>query len=146
MGGAAMWRGKSLKVMPFRDLFAQTPITSLTVDSSESVNSAHLVADQIPVFYSIGPDGQVISATRKDAAQKLAFTPRKTLAQLNAMGRVLVNKRAVTTTINPALRAGDMLNVQGTPMVLMTVAHHLDNGSDGGGGSQYTRVWLGVLS
>jgi hypothetical protein len=146
MGGVVMWRGKGMKVMPFRDLFAQTPITALTVDSSESVNSGHLVADQIPVFYSIAPDGSIISAPRKNAAQKLAYTPRKTQAQLNAMGRVLVNKRAATTTINPALRAGDMLNVQGTPMVLMTVAHHLNNGSDGGGGSQYTRVWLGVLS
>jgi hypothetical protein len=145
-GGAVMWRGKQLAAMSFRDMFAQTPNKSLTVDSSESVNSAHLIADQIPVFWTVGPDGQVISAPRRDAAQKLAYVPRRTQAALNAMGRVIVNKRNVQGVLDPSLRAGDMVNVQGTPMVFITVAHHVDNGSDGGGGAQYTRSWLGVLS
>ena len=145
-GGVVMWRTGSLKSMSFRDLFAQTPITAITVDSSEAVSSAHLIADQVPVFYSISPDGQIVSAPRKDAAQKLAYTPRKSQAALNSMGRVLVNRRAMTGKVNPGIRAGDVMNVQGTPMVVMTVAQYQDNGSDGGASVQYTRTWLGMLS
>jgi len=145
-GGVVMWRAGAMQAMSFRDLFAQTPLTDLTVDSSESVTSAHLIADQVPVFYSIGPDGQIITGPRKDAAQKLAYAPRKTQAQLNNMGRVLVNKRAVTGEVNPSVRAGNIINVQGTPMVVMTVAQFQANGSDGGAAEQYTRTWLGVLS
>ena len=105
-GGAVMWRGKQLAAMTLRDMFAQVPKTSLTVDASESVTSDHLIADQIPVFWSIGPDGQVITATRKNTAQKMAYAPRRSQAALNAMGRVIINKRNVQGKLDPSLRAG----------------------------------------
>ncbi|MFM0608677.1 hypothetical protein PQR05_29525 [Paraburkholderia sediminicola] len=145
-GVVVMWRAGSLQAMGYRELFAQTPIDEIDLDSSESIFSAHLLADQIPVYYSIAPDGQIITAPRTDAAQKLAYVPGKSQRALNNMGRVLVNRKSITGKVNPSIRAGDMLVVKGVPMVVMTVAQVIDNGSDGGPANQYTRVWLGVLS
>lgn len=141
-----MWRGGTIKAMSLRDLIAQAPIDSIGIDSSEDVRSEYLIADEIPVFFSIAADGSFVSAPRRDAAQKVTYAPRQSMRSLNLMGRVLVRRKTLTGKVNPSIRAGDVLNVAGTPMVVMTVAQFLSNGADGGDQNQYTRTWLGTLS
>jgi hypothetical protein len=141
-----MWRKGGLKVMALRDVLAQVPIDVIDTANSEGIKSETLKAEQIPVFYSIGPDGKFISAPRTDAAQAVAYTPRKTARALNFMGRVLVRRKTVTGKVNPSIKGGDVVSVGGVPMVVMTAVQHAENGGDGGGPEQYTRLFLGTLS
>jgi hypothetical protein len=145
-GITAMWRKGGIKLMSLRDVFAQAPVDSIDTASSEGVKSDTLTAEQIPVYWSIGPDGEVISAPRTDAAQAMAYTPRKSATALGFMGRVLVRRRTMTGKVNPAIRAGDVVSVAGVPHVVMTVVQHDQNGGDGGAIDQYTRLFLGTLS
>jgi hypothetical protein len=145
-GATAMWRKGGIKLMRLREVMAQTPVDSIDTASSEGVKSDTLTAEQIPVYWSIGPDGNVISAPRTDAAQGVAYVPRKSATALGFMGRVLVRRRTMTGKVNPSIRAGDMVTVAGVPHVVMTVVQHTQNGGDGGGIAQYTRLFLGTLS
>ncbi|ABO60610.1 hypothetical protein LA345_38985 (plasmid) [Burkholderia vietnamiensis] len=138
-----MWRKAKLQAMNLRDLMAQTPIDKLDIDGAEDVKSDFLESDEVPVYVSVGPNGKFLSGARRNDTQSVAFSPRKDARSLNFMGRVLVRRKVITTKANPAVRAGDVANISGTPLVVMTAAHHMQNGTDGGGTEQYTRLWLG---
>jgi hypothetical protein len=138
-----MWRQAKLQAMNLRDLMAQTPIDNVVIDGAEDVKSDFLESDEVPVYVSVGPDGKFVSGTRRNDTQSVAFSPRKDTRTLNFMGRVLVRRKVVTIKPNLTVRAGDVVNIRGTPLVVMTAAHHMQNGTDGGGIEQYSRLWLG---
>ena len=138
-----MWRNGQLQAINLRALFQQAPLDSVDVNSSEDVHSDFLQSDEVPLYFSVGPDGGFISGNRADDSQSVVFSPRKSVSALNLMGRVLVRKRALTTRANPAIKAGDVLNLGGPPLAVMTAAHYMKNGGDGDGPEQYTRLWLG---
>jgi hypothetical protein len=141
-----MWRKGTLQSMALRDLVAQVPVDAVDGAESEGVQSEFIVADEVPVYYSIGADGSFVSGPRKNAWQRSEYTPRKSERALNAMGRVLVRRKVITGKVRPTIRAGDVVTVRGTPLVVMTVAQVMKNGTGGDAQQQYTRVWLGGLS
>lgn len=140
-----VWRSGRVVLMRLRDLMAQEPITGLTVTASEDVQSDFLESDEIPQYISTGPDGKFLIGERRNEAQAVAYTPRKTERELGLMGRVLVRRKVVTGHPNLAVQAGAVLDVRGIPMAVMTAVHYMRNGTDGGGASQYSRYWLGSL-
>lgn len=141
-----MWRKNTIQAMSIANLMAQTPVQGVDTANSEDVKSDFKLAHEIPVFYSVAPDGTIIAGTRTDAAQSMAYVPRKDLRALNSMGRVLIRRKVITGKVNPTLRAGDVVNVAGTPMAIMTAALFSASGTDGGETTEYSRLWLGVSS
>lgn len=141
-----IWRAGKIHLMRLRDVMAQKPIDSITVESSEDIRSSFLESDQIPVYFSIGADGKFLSAARRNDGQSAVHAPRKNARELGLMGRVLVRRKIITGAPNLGLRAGDVIDVRGTPLVVMTAAHFTQNGTGGDGANQYSRLWLGSLS
>lgn len=141
-----MWRKGSIKAMSLRDLIAQVPVDSIDAAVSDGVASQFLVADEVPVYYTVAADGSIVWGPRRSPTQRAEYTPRKSERALNAMGRVLVRRKVITGKASPTVRAGDVLLVRGTPLVVMTAAQVMKNGSGGDSIEQYTRLWLGSLS
>lgn len=139
------WKAGRVAVVRLRDLMAQPPITSLTVTASEDVQSDFLEADEIPQYITTGPDGKFLTGERRNEAQAVAYTPRKTTRELGLMGRVLVRRKVVTGSPNLQVQAGAVIDVRGVSMVVMTAVHYMQNGTDGGDIAQYSRYWLGSL-
>ncbi|WP_186083670.1 hypothetical protein [Burkholderia gladioli] len=139
-----MWRSKKLQAMNLRDLFKQTPVDNLDFSSSEDIDSDFLQADEVPVYFSTGPDGGFVAGRRTSESQSVVYTPRKSAHTLNAMGRVLMRKKVIMAQADPTVQAGNIILIRGVPYAAITVAQVMQNGSDGGSAEQYTRIWLGV--
>jgi hypothetical protein len=140
-----VWKAGRVALVRLRDLMAQKPISGLSVTASEDVQSDFLESDEIPQYVSTGPDGSFLIAERRNEAQAVAYTPRKTSRELGLMGRVLVRRKVVTGNPNLEVQAGAVLDVRGVPMAVMTAVHYMQNGTDGGDVAQYSRYWLGSL-
>lgn len=138
-----VWKAGRVALVRLRDLMAQEPIAGLTVTASEDVQSDFLEADEIPQYVTTGPDGTFLLGERRNEAQAVMYTPRKTSRELGLMGRVLVRRKIVTGHPNLEVQAGAVLDVQGIPMAVMTAVHYMQNGTDGDDVSQYSRYWLG---
>ena len=145
-GAVLMWRSGAVTLMRLRDVMAQKPVESMAVLASEDVRSDFLVNDELPVYFSTGPDGKFLSGERRDDAQAVVYTPHKNARELGLMGRVLVRRKVVACIPSLGVRAGDVFDMNGVPMVVMTAAHTMQNNVDGGGAKQYSRFWLGSLS
>lgn len=143
---ALMWRGGKVELMRLRDMLAQEPVSSQPAIASEDVRSSFLEGDEIPVYFSVGPDGNFLGGPQRQDGQAAAYSPRKSERELGLMGRVLVRRKVVACMLDIGIRAGDVFSVQGAPLVVMTAAHYMQNNVDGGGAKQYSRLWLGSLS
>jgi hypothetical protein len=141
-----VWRSGRVALVRLRELMAQKPITGLTLTASDDVQSDFLEADEIPQFVSTGPDGKFLIGERRNEAQAVAYTPRKSARELGLMGRVLVRRKVVTGHPNLEVQAGAVIDVRGVPMAVMTAVHYMQNGTDGGDVAQYSRYWLGSLT
>lgn len=141
-----VWKAGKVNLMRLRDVMTQAPVDSLAVASSEDVSSSFLEADEIPAYFSIGADGKFLAGERRNDAQAAAYSPRKNSRELGLMGRVLVRRKVITASPNLGIRAGDVIDMRSTPLVVMTAAHYMQNNTDGGGANQYSRFWLGSLS
>lgn len=141
---AMMWRGGALRVMRLRELLAQPASGELQEDNSEDIRSGFLEAGEVPQYVSTGDDGGFIVGARRNPYQAVEYTPNKSDRQVNFMSRVLSRRKVSKAKLDITKRAGDVISVRGTPMVIMTAAHVLKAGTDGGPADQYTRLWLGV--
>lgn len=141
-----MWRAGKVELMRLRDVLAQEPLEDQPAIASEDIRSSFLESDEIPAYFSVGPDGSFLSGEARGEGQAVAYAPRKNSRELGLMGRVLVRRKIVACQPNLGLRAGDVLRFGGAPLVVMTAAHHMQNNVDGAGAKQYSRLWLGGLS
>ncbi|MCA8037132.1 hypothetical protein LGM46_29630 [Burkholderia arboris] len=140
------WRKGRLSATRLRELFQQQPLDALDIESADDVYSGFLEADQIPAYFSVGPDGAFVQGQRSGAPQAMQYSPRKNVRELNAMNRVMVRRKVVSGVLNPTIRAGDLFDVRGTPLAVMTAVHHMENDTDGQGMRQLSKFWLGGLS
>lgn len=141
-----MWRNGRAEVMRLREMLAQAPVDDISGESSEDIRSGFLEADEIPIYVSTNERGEFLMGGRRDTAQTVAYSPRKTAHELSAMSKVLVRRKVVTSQPNQNIRAGEVIAVRGVPLAVMTAAHYVQNDTDGGGANQYSRFWLGSLS
>lgn len=140
------WRGGRLSAVRLRELFQQQPQDALDIETAEDVYSGFLESDQIPAYFSVGPDGTFLPAQKDGAPQAMQYSPRKNVRELNAMSRVLVKRKVVSGVLNPTIRGGDLFDVRGTPLAVMTAVHHMENDVDGAGMRQLSKIWLGSLA
>lgn len=144
-GGVVRWKGGKLQFSRLPDLFKQKPAMNLPDNANEDVKSEFLTRHEIPSFYSIAPDGSIIYGNRAKA-RSARFVLRKNQQQLINMSRCLVQRKIVKLAYNPSLLAGDLIGFSGNkPMVIVTVAHVFESGTDGSGSNQYSKLWCSVL-
>lgn len=143
-GGAVRWKNGKIKFFRLQDLFKQKAAMTLPDNANENVVSGFLERHQVPSFYSIDASGAIIYGNRSKARSAM-FVPRKNQQQLINMSRVLVHRKESKISFNPGLFAGDLIDFGTVKLVVVTVAHVLESGTDGSGSNQYTKLWCSAL-
>lgn len=144
-GGVVRWRRGRLEFVRLGDLFKQQPVLALPDNANEDTQSEFLARHEVPSFYSIAPNGDVIFGNQQKA-RTAKFVPRKNQQQLINMSRCLITRKVARLSYRPRVMAGDLVEFYGRePMVVMTAAHVFQSGTDGSPADQYTRLWCGVL-
>lgn len=144
-GGVVRWKAHKMQFSRLQDLFQQKPVMTLPDNATENVASGFLERHEIPSFYSIAPNGSFIYGNRAKA-RSARFVPHKNQQQLINMSRCLVQRKVSKIAFNPGLMAGDIIGYSnGTKLVIVTVAHVLESGTDGSGSNQYSKLWLSAI-
>lgn len=144
-GGVVRWKNGRMSFVRLQDLFKQKPILSLADNAMTNTNSGFLERHEIPTYYSIDENGQIIYGNN-DKTRAMTYVPFKNLQQLQNMSRCLVHRKEARVAFDLRICAGDLIEIIGAkPLVIVTACHVFDSGTDGSGGEQYTKVWLSSL-
>lgn len=142
--GALVFSGGKVAFRRLDELLKSDPVATLREDSMVGVESDFLERHMLPFAFSTDPGGAVIS-TRSELARGVLYRPRADTKTLNNLSTALVMRRKGRSTLAPHIQAGMRINVAGTAYVVITAAHVEEAGADGGGGEQYTQLWLGEV-
>jgi len=144
-GGLVRWKSGRMQFFRLADFFKQKPVLSINDNVDKSLESGFLKRHEVPMFFSIGPDGSFLN-NYKTKARTIKFSPHKDLLRLGNMTRCLVHVKTKNIELDEAIAAGDLIEIIGSkPLVVVTAAHYNESGTDGNGANQYTRVWLSRL-
>lgn len=144
-GGIVRWKAGKLWFFRIGDLFNQSPVLTLPDNATDNVQSQLKEHDEIPTFFSFDANGNEIYGN-PSGTRRRAYVPRKNQQQLYNMSRVLVRRKVSKINYNESLCAGDLINYQGAdPLVIVTAAHVWTNSADGGGSSQFSKLWLSAV-
>ena len=144
--GALVWQyqAKKLKFMRLPDLMGTKPKDAMGDDGIERVKSGFLERHEVPWFYSTDDTGAVVFGNRQKTRSAM-YTPLKSSSTLNNMTRALIHAGTSNGRLNLTLNAGDVIDVAGKSLVIVTTAHVFNSGTDGTGQEQYSRLWLHSL-
>lgn len=139
-----VFRDGRLAIARIADLFRQEPKDVIgQTDSTDLIESEFLQRHEIPAFYSVAEDGSFV---RGDFSlpRAIHYLPRSDELVLRNATRVLVTKRVIDSQMAQAIQAGDVIEVAGEKMVVITAAHssQLNDGRT----ETASRFWTGVLS
>lgn len=140
-----VWNGENaVKFQRVRDLFEQKPVEILHQDSTQHFQSGFIERHETPSYYSNLSDGKInqSSATKGRRADFEMFADQQTL---NNLSTYLVHQKVWTTRLTPNILAGDVIEIEEEPFVVITATHALAKAGSGSG-SQLSRFWLGSLS
>lgn len=138
-------RGGQLSIVRVADLFRQQPADIIDqTDSTELIESEYLQRHEIPAFFSLADDGSFVFGNF-DATRAVRYLPRTEERALRNMTRVLVTRRVVDSQLAEQINAGDILQVAGQNMAVITGAHVMQRGKNGAIESN-SKFWCGVLS
>lgn len=143
-GAVLVLRNKAISVMRVADLFNQTPIDAVgQADTSAKIESEFLERHEIPMYFSTDDAGAFVMGADESARTTL-YWPRTDEGTLRNMSQVLVKRKVVPSAMCQEVVAGDVMNVGGELLVVMTAAHRYTQ-RDGTTESS-SRLWLGALS
>ena len=134
-----IWTGKALKFMRLTDLFKQTPAKRLATDTTHAIDSGFLERHLVPANFSTNLSDGGLAAGDVSKVRTLNFVPRMNVQSLRNMTQVLINRRTLTGSLTPSLKAGNVIEVAGKPYVIITVSHLYS------AKTQLTKAWLGDL-
>jgi len=144
-GGVVRWKDGKMSFFRLADLFDQEPVISIPNSDSENTESGFLERHKIPWFFTTNNDGSIQLGNRlKQRAVK--YSPFKSRLQLNNMSKCLIHKKTAKLMLSPIISAGDLIDVYGiNPLVVVTVAHVFESGTDGSPSNQYSKLWLSEI-
>ena len=147
-GGVVAWKAGKLRFVQLSALFESRPVTNVFRSATQEVASEFLSRHDIPSFYSVDPDGAIVSGGDGVKERTQRFQPHADSGALRRMTGVLVLSRIAMLKYDARLSAGDLVTVDNgaeDPLVALTVATVFVPGADGDAQQQYTRAWLGRL-
>lgn len=144
-GGIIRWKNGRIEYFRVNDLFDQRPVMILPDNATENVQSSYKQQHEIPTYYSLDVYGATVIGDGTKC-RSMMFVPNKNQLQLYNMSRCLVRKKVSKINYTESLCAGDIIGYQGAgPLVIVTAAHVFTGNADGGGSSQFTKLWLSAV-
>lgn len=141
---ALVFSNNRLQVKRLSDLMQQKPLQSIAqADSTDSSENDFIERHSIPSFISTDDAGAFVMGDLS-VARNVRFLPRTTDRSLRNATRVLVIRRVVDADLAQEIQAGDVLEVNGEIMVVVTAAHLMQ--AKDGSTETSSRFWMGVLS
>lgn len=143
-GGVVRWQPEynRLAFTRIHDLFSQKVKVVKPQNVDLTVKSNFLVRHEVPRYISTTPDGSIIQS-QVESKGTVVFVPHKTQAQLNFMANVILNAKEIPCDYSPDIHAGDLVQLGGVNMVVLTAAHAWQFG-DNGSQDNVSVFWLGV--
>lgn len=140
-GAALVFRDKRLSVVRLADMMRQEPVDYIgQTDSTDHTDSEFLERHEIPAFFSTDDDGNFVfgdfSRTRA-----VRFHPRADERTLRNCTRVMVTRRVVDSRMAQQIKAGDVLDINGERLAVITAAHAMEKRQ--GVSEMSSRFWLG---
>lgn len=143
-GAVPVLRDERLHLIRLADLFRQPALTGIgQSDSTDLTESEFLQRHEIPAFYSVDAAGAfVFGDFAKPRA--VAFQPHADELVLRNMSRVLVQKHVLRTQLSEQVNAGDLLDINGRKLVVITATHFLERQE--GDVEATSTFWLGEIA
>lgn len=138
---ALVFRDGRLSVRRISDLLAQKPIDGIgQTDSTDASDSEFLERHNVPSFFSTNDDGATVMGDMS-VARGVRFLPRTSERSLRNATRVLVVRRTVDADLAQQVQAGDVLDLNGIKMVVVTAVHTME--AKDGITETGSRFWMG---
>ncbi|WP_085618866.1 MULTISPECIES: hypothetical protein [unclassified Pseudomonas] len=142
-GAVLVMSGGQLQAMRLTDLARQTPVDTIgQVDSSAKIDSEFLERQHVPSWYTVDDSGAIVAGPMGDS-RVVQFMPRGDRHQLRNSSCVLVRTKIVDSQQCQQIQAGQVVNVAGENLVVMTAAHAAVQKT--GAMESSSRLWLGSL-
>lgn len=143
-GAALVLRDGRLSIKRLQDLVAQEPTETIgQTDSADSNESEFLERHSIPLFVSTDDEGAIVLGD-VSAARGVVYLPRTSERALRNATRVLVTRRVVDGDLAQSTQAGDVIDVNGERLVVITAAHSMS--ANDGITQTSSRFWLGGMA
>lgn len=141
---ALVLRDGRLSIARIADLFRQEPKDVIgQTDSTDLIESEFLQRHEIPAFFSLDDSGGFVLGDFSRARQ-IQYLPRADERTLRNASRALVTKRVIDSEMAQQLSAGDVIEVGGEKLVIITAAHVMR--ASGGKTDASSKFWCGSLS
>ena len=143
-GAALVLRSGRLSVKRLHDLMAQEPVDRIgQTNSTDGGESEYLERHNIPSFYSTDDTGAIIRGDFS-AARGSRFLPRTSARALANATKVLVTRRVVDSELAQQILAGDVLDIEGQRLIVITAAHAMT--ANDGITETTSRFWMGGMA
>lgn len=120
---ALVFRNNRLGVKRLTDLLAQEPADTIgQSDSTDASESEFIERHSIPSFFSTDESGAFVMGDM-GVARGVRFLPRTPERALRNSTKVLVTRRVVESELAQQINAGDVLDINGEKLVVVTAAH-----------------------
>lgn len=144
--GAGMWfDGNRLNFQKCREMLQRDPVMQIPYDHCEHEESGFKLRHQVPTSYTTGQEGNIKSGQREKKLNGTAYAARESQSQVNNKQEFFIRRRIATTHYNNGLQAGQVVQVEDKPHVILTAVHTFTN-SGGSTMKPCTRLWLGTLN
>lgn len=141
---ALVLRDKQVSVVRLHELFKQQPKDVVgQVDATDAVTSEYLQRHEIPAFFSLDDAGGFVMGDMS-RPRAIRFQPRTPELPLRNLSRVPVTENIMHSQMSQQIAAGDLLDVTGNKLVVITAAHQFLQRE--GITETTTKLWLGRVS
>jgi len=142
-GAALVLRGGRISAMRLSDMGKQVPVDNIgQIDSSAKILSEYLQLQDVPTYYSTN-DSAAMVVGPSSQTRIMDYMPRTDERRLRNASSVLVRSKTVDSNICQHIQAGDVLQVAGENLIVITAAHAFE--SLEGAQESRSRLWLGSL-
>ncbi|MEY2875796.1 MAG: hypothetical protein RLZZ373_3167 [Pseudomonadota bacterium] len=144
--GAALVVGDTglLEFKRLQDLQRSKPARQMLQDSAEIFESSLVEKSAVPWAFTVAPDGALLHG-RRESGRVASYMPWKSPTVLANASMAVITRRILSSIYAPDLRAGQVITMDGDPMLIVTAAHTMAIGGGGPEQESTTRLWLGKV-
>lgn len=139
------FKNKKLNAIRLNELKKKPAIIEINGRQVEWEQNPQIEKSLIKSYITVNPDGTTIEESLKDN-QAAGFYPGMDSRRLKNLRTVLVRRGSVMRQLSPNIIAGDVVNVDQVPYIVLTAAHRYMSGTGGDSGIMATRIWIAEVS
>lgn len=140
-----LFKDNKIHAKRLSELVKQPAILDINGRQVQWEDNPYILKNTIKNYISLDPDGSTIHESLK-GTQKASYYPGMDSRRLKNLRTVLVRKGSVMRQLSPTIFAGDVVNVDLVPYIILTAAHLYKPGSKGGIGGMTSRFWLAQVN